>query len=116
MSKYIPVETPGGTIWAEIDANSDNAGLVLTSVQDKAVESFEEVTNSLKKNAQFLLNSLAELAPTEVEVSCGIKVGAEGGNTFFGLAKASGEASYTITLKWKSETNNESKVFDNQDK
>lgn len=101
MSRYIPIETPGGTVWTEIEETAAE-GLVLTSAQDKALKSFQETTEALKENARFLLQKLEVLGPDEIEVSFGIKAGAEGGNTFFGLAKVSGEASYTVTVKWKS--------------
>lgn len=98
---YIPVETPGGIIWAEVEEKDNTQGLVLTSIQDQAFKSFKDVATALKHNAQFLLGALKGLGPQEVEMSFGIKVGAEGGVSFFGLAKASGEANYTVTLKWK---------------
>jgi hypothetical protein len=53
------------------------------------------------------LENLEALGPEETKVSFDIKVGVEGGTPFFGLAKASGEASYTVTLKWKSNSNQE---------
>lgn len=102
MSDFIPVNTPGGMIWAEIEQTKQQAGLELTAAKrEKVFKNFEETAEALKQNAQYLLNILKELSPEEVQVSCGIKVGAEGGNTFFGLAKASSEASYTVTIKWK---------------
>ena len=102
MNRYIPIETPGGTIWAEIEETPGSEGIELTGWGTKALKSFEDTVDALKKNAQYLLNAIQELGPEEVEVSFGIKVGAEAGTPFFGLAKASGEGSYTITYKWKS--------------
>jgi hypothetical protein len=102
MSRYIPVETPGGTILAEVEDTEDVGGIELVSAKTK-FPSFEEAAASLRANARFLLRAMNDLAPDEVEVSCGIKVGAEAGNAFWGLAKASGEASYTVTLTWKAE-------------
>ncbi len=100
MSHYIPVKTPGGVIWAEVEEKSE--GIETVSAK-KALASFEETAEALKENAEFLLKTLESLAPQEVEVSFGIKAGAEAGTPFFGLAKASGEASYTVTIKWKSD-------------
>jgi hypothetical protein len=44
---------------------------------------------------------LEVVAPDEVEMAFGITVGAEAGTPFFGLAKASSEASYTVKIIWK---------------
>ena len=98
---YIPIRTPGGTIWAEIKDTDDAQGHELVGIQDEAVKSFQEATDALKKNAEYLLQVLKALEPEEVEVSFGITVGIEAGTPFFGLAKASGESSYTVTIKWK---------------
>ncbi|MCL4265787.1 MAG: hypothetical protein KJ069_21415 [Anaerolineae bacterium] len=100
MSRYIEVETPGGLILAEIDDSEDLSGIELVGIREK-LPTFAEACASLKRNADFILNVTGDLAPDEVEISCGIKVGAEGGNVFWGLAKTSGEATYSITLKWK---------------
>lgn len=100
MSHYIPVTTPGGVVWAEVEEKSEG---IETVAAKRALASFEETAEALKENAKFLLKTLEELAPQEVEVSFGIKAGAEAGTPFFGLAKASGEASYSVTIKWKSE-------------
>ncbi len=101
---YIPVETPGGVIWAEVEDSDEAQRFTLTATPDKSVfRSFEETVEALKKNAQHLMNAIVVLAPDEVEVSFGIKVGVEAGVPLFGLAKATGEGSYTVTIKWKSE-------------
>jgi hypothetical protein len=103
MGQFVPVETSGGVIWAEVDDTADVGGIVLAGANAK-FPSFEEAVATLKANATYLREVLKnELAPTEVEISCGIKVGVEGGNTFWGLAKATSEASYTVNLKWKTE-------------
>ena len=111
MSQYIPVETPGGIFWAEIEETEEAHRITLTHVDPKKVlGSFEETAEALKKNASFLLESLEDLAPDEVTVAFGIKVGAEAGTPIFGLAKASGEASYTVTLKWKGSSDPQSQA------
>ena len=102
MSQYIVVETPGGKIVAEVDAKADSGGISLVGIREK-LPSFEDAAASLKKNAKYLLDLMTELGPDEVEIECGLKAGVEGGNSFWGLAKVSGEASYTVKLKWKAE-------------
>ena len=99
MSNYATVDTPGGSILVELE-NTDNVDGIELASSRGSLPSFEEAGNSLKENAKYLLEIMKDLSPNEVEVSCGIKVGAEGGNILWGLAKTSGEASFTITLKW----------------
>lgn len=103
MNNYVFVETPGGTICAEIERTEEVDEIILVSSRSKRFPSFHEACDSLKENAKHLLNTMKELSPDEVEVSCGIKIAAEGGNTFWGLAKTSGEAGFTVTLKWKAD-------------
>lgn len=97
MTRFIPIETPGGTIWAEVEDVTDAVTLTGTT----PFQSFDQAVQAMKQNAVILLTSLENLAPEEVEVSFGIKAGAEAGTPFFGLAKASGEASYSVKLVWK---------------
>lgn len=99
MAIFIPIETPNGTIWAEVDETPETGSLTLTS--PKAHRSFQEAVMVMKENAKNILSTLHELGPEEVEIAFGVKVGAEGGIPLFGLAKASGESSYSVKLTWK---------------
>jgi hypothetical protein len=101
MSKYIPVETPDGVIWVEVDANTDLSGFRLAG--RPVNQTFEESFEIIKNNARRLYTGVLEFAPQEVEVSFGIKFGAEAATPILALAKASAEASYTVTMKWTSE-------------
>lgn len=105
MSRFIPVETPSGTIWAEIEENPETQGIILTGRSDSAFRRFEDAARALKENADYLIQMFADLAPKEVSISFGISVGAEAGNPIFGLAKVSGQASYSVTLKWEASKN-----------
>ena len=101
---YFPVETPGGTVWVEIDQkDSDAMDLMLVSIPEKTITTFTETAKALKANAEFLIEIFKELAPDELEVSFGINAAFEAGAPLFGLAKASAEASYSVTMKWKGE-------------
>lgn len=107
MSQFIPVETPSGTIWAEIEESPDAQGIVLTGRSDAAFRKFEDAARALKENADYLMSMFKDLGPQEVTISFGISVGAEAGNPIFGLAKFSGHANYGVTLKWKASSKEE---------
>jgi NTP-dependent ternary system trypsin peptidase co-occuring protein len=104
MRRYVQANTPGGELLVETgeggDSLENNEGLESVGAGDR-LPSFEEASAAMKKNAEYLLNIMRELSPAEISISCGLKVGAEGGNSFWGLAKVSGEASYTLTIKWR---------------
>ena len=101
MNQFIPVETPSGIIWAEVEENSETQGIILTGRTDRAFHKFEDAARALKGNADFLIKMFADLSPQEITISFGISVGAEAGNPIFGLAKVSGQSSYSVTLKWQ---------------
>ncbi len=88
-------------MWAEIEDTPGSEGIVLTGAEPP--KSVSQTFEALKANAQYFLVALQELGPKEIEISFGIKVAAEAGIPFFALAKVSGEGSYTITYKWKSQ-------------
>ena len=99
-NKYIPIETPGGNIWAEVENFEDFTRKPVANVSEKIFEKFEEVSKALKDNAEYLLNDLKDIdALEEVEVSFGIQVGMEAGVQIFALAKASSSAGMTVKLK-----------------
>jgi hypothetical protein len=100
MSHFVSVETPGGAIWVEVPENINTEGIELVASREQINKSFEESAQALKKNAQYLMDLLSSLGPTEVKVTFGITVGVEMGTPIFGLAKASGNASYNIELRW----------------
>jgi hypothetical protein len=68
---------------------------------EKAGDSLEQSLDSVKRLATSVVQKLrqsAPEAPNEIQVSFGLKVVAE--LQAFAIAKASGEANYTVTLKW----------------
>jgi len=106
---YLPVETPGGTVWVEIDQKeSDTMDLMLVGIPENTIKTFSETAKALKANAEFLIEIFKELAPDELEVSFGINAAFEAGAPLFGLAKASAEASYSVKMKWKNEEKSKS--------
>ena len=109
MKKIIPLKTIGGIIYAEVDVDTDDSdSIVLASKSDvdTAVGSFDAIINAIKQDAQHLKDSVDGLAPNEVEISIGIKAGVKGGTTIFFLSEVSGEASYTVKMKWTKEKMN----------
>jgi hypothetical protein len=107
MTQFVTVESPGGVIWVEIEQDDEVDNLTLSSTQERALSSFQEATKALKSNAQYILKNLEDISPDKVEISFGIKVGAEAGSPFFCLAKASGEANYSVKITWKNTTSNQ---------
>lgn len=69
------------------------------TVVAKAAMKFEEVSETVKKVSNSLVDSIAGMAkkPQEVEVEFSIKVGGESG-VF--VAKASAEANFKVKVKW----------------
>ncbi|NWG75378.1 MAG: hypothetical protein HXY24_12335 [Rubrivivax sp.] len=124
MARYIQFTTEDGEIFlvavAEAEAKGTNLpisteGEVLAALGDKvmaqgealitaAKNSFEDALAIVKSNARAFIRQIKELPdrPDEVEMSFGLQASGELGGTFV-VAKAGLEASYTITLTWKSQ-------------
>ena len=107
MSRFLSVDTPGGPIWVEVSDEDDTESVELVANRKEIHRTFEASAQALKRNAQYLIDSMASLKPTEMEVTFGMSVGVEASTPVFALAKANGEASYTVTLKWKSDDQSE---------
>lgn len=103
MSRFLSVETPGGPIWVEVSDDENTESVELVANRKDIYRTFEESAQALKQNAQYLVNSMSSLGPTELEVTFGMSVGVEASVPIFALAQVNGEASYTITLKWKAD-------------
>ncbi len=63
----------------------------------------DAMKNTIAPNAAAILSACRSNGadPDEIEVSFGLKAGAEGGLAFFGIAKATAEANYSVTITWK---------------
>ena len=55
MSEYIPVETPGGTIWAEIEPTKEAHRITLASSSEQALKSFDEVAEALESGVSRIM-------------------------------------------------------------
>ena len=102
MTKYITIETPGGMILAEVEDSANTENLSLTASGISAAKSLEDAVEKLKETSKFVIKTMKDLSPNEVEISFGINIGAEAGIPFFALAKAKSESSITIKVNWKS--------------
>jgi len=66
-------------------------------VAARATESFEAALDRVTPALTAIGDRMRQLAPDECSVAVGIKLSAESGVI---IAKASGEANFTVTLKW----------------
>jgi hypothetical protein len=103
---FVEVETPSGLVYIEVDEYSGR----LPATSDKQIQQkLNESLAPLKDYAAKVLGAVNDLSPTEVKISFGIKATVEADLLVFGLAKAGGEASYMVDLKWTKETRNATK-------
>jgi hypothetical protein len=94
----------GDTITVEMD-DDQLAGFTPASVQPGAIvatatDSFETAIDRLMPAMRAISDRLKRLAPDEITLAVGVKVTAAAGVI---VAKASGEANFTVTLKWSGE-------------
>ncbi len=104
MAKLIEFKSNEGVFYVEI-GDSVNTGHQTLVARDgglvvQATKTLEEtltpVTNAMKTIFDSVINS--EVSPSELEIEFGLKFSADAGVI---IAKASGEASVTITATWK---------------
>ena len=98
MGSIVEVDMPGGKTYIEVTPSDDSdpdRGLNLKDF------SFEEVLNSMKKNAEAVLSSFNKLAPDGIELTVGLKLTAKGGANIWVIAEASAEANFSVKLTWK---------------
>jgi hypothetical protein len=89
------------SITVEMD-DDQLAGFTPASVQPGAIvatasESFETAIDRLLPAMQAISQRVQTLAPDEISLAVGVKVTAEAGVI---VARAAGEANFTLTLKW----------------
>ena len=127
MIEYIRFPTAdGGTILVEIaetvareeEREEKTGGLVKAGLVDKVAEEGKKVAGAViqirdtfeatmmetvRRNAEAFIRTMRDLSdpPAEAEISFGLKATGDVGLNAAAVAKASGEATYTITLTWK---------------
>ncbi len=114
MSSYVEFATASGDrVLVEVDSDEvvttagvEKAGLrrnPAVGAVASAESTFEEaVASTVSRSVDALSRAVSELspAPTEVELTFGLKATGEIGN--IAIAKAGGEASFTVRLLWSS--------------
>jgi len=104
VARYISYKT-GGNSNIVIEVESDPLAVGRTGAsQDlvkQATASLEEGLGVIKECAKVLFDQIEAIprAITDVEITFGVKVAGEVGH--FIVAKASAEANFEVTLKWK---------------
>jgi Trypsin-co-occurring domain 1 len=95
----------GGTVVVEVAERSSfrggelTRGLGTTNVAERATDTFEAAFDRVRPAAEAVVDGFRRLAesPDEIEVEFGIRLNAEVGAI---VAQASGEANFTIKLRW----------------
>jgi len=120
MAYYLKYQTADGdAVLVEIEGEPETAGGVVRAsrvgdkVKDIIIEAqnkLEDAMDSVRHSAQAVIAKVKSLGdpPDEVEVTFGLKAAGEAGN--FAVAKVGTEASYTVTLKWKRETERKARL------
>jgi hypothetical protein len=117
MADYIQfTAADGSTLLVEVDESEISAqrGVQKAGIREAtgktiavAQNTFEQaIKQAITHNAQTFLEAVLGLSilPNEAEVSFGLKMTGEFGNV--AVAKAGGEANYTVTLTWKRDAKN----------
>jgi hypothetical protein len=100
----VPVEG-GGRLLVEAAAEDLPQGLELASrpgdVALRASQSLEHAVDQVRPALKAVLDRMIALAPAEVEVEFGLRLGAETGVV---VAKGTSEVHFTVTLVWRRDT------------
>ena len=106
MTRYIEFPTENGdTILIEVEAveapGIRKAGISPEDLIERAGKTFEQALSSLRASAQAIVRTVSGLAqpPDEVEVTFGLKIAGE--VSALAVAKAGGDATYTVKMTWK---------------
>jgi Trypsin-co-occurring domain 1 len=111
VADYIQfTSTDGNKLLVEVEEGevSSQKGVQKAGLREMASKTVAEAQtsfeNAIQYNAQVFLQSVLgmPILPGEAEITFGLKITGEVGNV--AVAKAGGEANYTIRLTWKRET------------
>lgn len=112
MSSFVKFQLSDGSAFvAEVDEVTEvhrvtRGADTRTELISESSQTFETALASVKQAAEALVDRLCDLAkpPDELTVEFGVKLSAETGAL---IAKASTDANFTITLKWKRDSGEE---------
>ncbi len=106
MARYVEFPTESGdTILIEMEEAETSgirkAGISPEDLVERADKTFEQALSSLRVSAQAIVRTVSGLAqpPDEVEVTFGLKIAGE--VNALAVAKAGGDATYTVKMTWK---------------
>lgn len=111
MSKFMEIEGYDGPIFVEIDGKVSEE-FDIKGMPDGLsrkpggkppkhdLPSLPGFLETITVNGKAIMEKMQTLSPNSVEVSFGIKLGAEAGTPVLGLAKVSGESNIGIKLTW----------------
>ncbi|RMF28040.1 MAG: hypothetical protein D6759_16575 [Chloroflexi bacterium] len=114
MSEYIQFPTAdGGTILVEVEAEEEQTeGLVKAGLGERVTEAIIQARDTfeatlmetVRRNAEAFIQVMRALSdpPAEAAITFGLKATAEAG--YSAIAKAGGEATYTVILTWRRES------------
>lgn len=111
MSKFVEIEGYDGPIFVEIDGKvSEEPDTKRKSGElsrrpggapsKHDIPSLPGFLETITVNGKAIMEKMQTLSPNSVEVTFGIKLGAEAGTPILGLAKVSGESNIGIKLTW----------------
>ncbi len=100
-NKKLLIEVDGASTPSRRTGDPNTGGRVtrkgVGQVVEEAGQRFEEAIDAVRPAAEMIINRLKGLAPGEISVEFGIKLGAEAGAV---ITKAITEANFKIGLKW----------------
>jgi len=100
MPKFIETQIGSSNIYVEVSENAETRDEQECGVLNKKI-SFENVVEDVKEAAKCVFDSFQDIGIEEIEIEYGIKLGAKGGVSFWGIAEVSSDANFSVKLKWK---------------
>jgi len=100
MPKYLETKVSGHALFFEINTNDEISDSILLGKPNKSV-SFEEILRDVNVTIKSVFDSLENTGIEEIEFEYGIRLGVKAGIPIWVISEASGEANFSIKVKWK---------------
>ncbi len=100
MKNYVETNVGGSSIVIEVTDSED----VLNSQQRTKIPdnvTFEKAIEDIKNATTKMIDTFSNTLIEEGEIEYGMKLGVKAGIAFWAVAEVSGEANFTIRIKWK---------------